>query len=302
VWTLLLVGLALAQDAAAPPETRAAVRSTEPAPPEPGDGFTFLGWMKTKASITDIGTSNPLIDGQVVGLLGGLNGTLVEHDVRAFYVEHRLNGYFTFAPPILDERVALTAGFEMDFAWGDNSYGVSGNTGGAFGADQVALQTQRLLLSVHALDRPNHELRVHLGLQFLADGPWDPTTSRPDDLFRAGGRLLFFGSDASGIAAYGRVRDGFSDRLIYRIGSYTLHEEGMCAGSPPGPPGSACTCGTCATARTAAPVCSASGTPACSPSCRADPTSTCARGARARHPKSTPICCGSGWTRATTMA
>ncbi|MBW1879506.1 MAG: hypothetical protein JRJ84_14175 [Deltaproteobacteria bacterium] len=224
---VLLAALALAQDVGAPPESRRAVRWAEPEAPAPDDGLTFIGIVRSKAVLADMGTSNPLLDGQVVGLLGGLNGTLVDPELKAFYVEQRLGAYATWAPPILDGRVAMALGFEIDFAWGDASYGVGGNTGGGFGADQVNLQTQRLHLTVVALDVPGHEIRVHAGLQFLPDGAFDPTRSTPDDLFRTGGGLRFFGSEAAGLSAYGRVRDGFGDRLLYRLGSFVLHEEGM---------------------------------------------------------------------------
>lgn len=200
----------------------------EPEGDEAETGLSFLGLAQVKASASDITTTNPLLDGQVVGLLGGTNGTTIEAEgPAALFVEQRGLGFFSYAPPVLDARAALTAGFEIDFSWGDRSYGTGGNAGGGYGADQVNLQTRRLYVSLSPLDGPQHRLTVHVGLQFVADGVADPMSSRPDDVLRAGGRLLFFGSEASGIAGYGRIRTDWGDRLAYRLGTFTLHEQGL---------------------------------------------------------------------------
>lgn len=209
-------------DVAAPAE----VRVVRPAPTPDDPAVRALAIVQTKLVATDVSTTNPFLDGQVFGTLGGTNETTVAPDEIASYTEHRVSAFLTWTPPVLSGRAALTAAFESDFSFGDRSYGIGGNNGGAFGADQVNLQTRRL----HATLKPlvgDDPLTVYVGLQFLPDGAWDPTTSRPDDVLRGGGRLLFFGSEASGISAYGQIRDGWGTRLRYRAGWFTLYEKGL---------------------------------------------------------------------------
>lgn len=227
-------------------ETAAAVADpVQPRLPEPGHGFTAIGLLQTRAIGSNVVTTNPFLDGQVVGDLGGMNGSVVlgedgldldgdgemDRDLDGSrYVEQRGTAFFTWAPGIFDGRVALASAFEIDFLWGDRSYGTGGNTGGGLGADMVNLQTRRL----NARLRPNvgerHELVVVTGLQFLGDSVYDPAASRPDDLFRAGAGLRIWGTEAAGVAAYGAVSDRSGVRLRYRAGSFTLVENGVGVG------------------------------------------------------------------------
>ena len=213
----------------------------QPGAAEPPGGFTFVGLIQARASAANLVNTNPFLDGQVIGSLGGSNGTRVldpagmdldgdgEDDPEltgARVVEQRTTGFFSYAPPVLEGRVGLTAAFEVDFLYGDRSYGTGGNTGGGVGGDQVNLQTRRM----HATFRPavgaGHELVVHAGLQFLADGVSDPTAVSLDDLVRSGAGLRLWGTEAAGVAAYGRVHDGAGDRLRYRVGAFSLYENG----------------------------------------------------------------------------
>ncbi|MEQ1505182.1 MAG: hypothetical protein ABMB14_23315 [Myxococcota bacterium] len=210
----------------------AAVRPDDGRPDDvrPGDALppVFSGFVlfQAKATVDDLASTNPLLDGQVVGRLGGTNGVVVDPTVRSAYAEQRVSPFVTFAPRVLDGKGSLTAAFEVDFAFGDQAYGVGGNVGGGFGADQVNLQTRRL----HADWFPSgehHDLHVILGLQFVADSVTDPTRTTPDGLLRSGGGLALFGSEAAGLSAFGRWRDDWGTRLRYRIGSYTLVEQGL---------------------------------------------------------------------------
>lgn len=228
-----LVAAALAgEDQAAPPEARGFV--VQPVAPEAG-GLSFLGTFQARGAVTNLASTNPFLDGQVVGRLGGTNGIVVDPTVTAAYTEQRVNGFFTYAPPTLGGNAALTAAFEVDFAFGDRAYGSGGNTGGGFGADQVNLQTRRLhadfwLRSGGRDARPHgagHEVHAVVGLQFVGDSVNDPTATTPDGLLRSGGRLAFFGSEAAGVALYGRVHDAWGDRLRWRLGTFTLIEQGL---------------------------------------------------------------------------
>ena len=240
----LLAGLALAADPLLEERAngqRAAADGVEPRPALGDAGFRFLGLVQVRPMVTDILTTNPLFDGQLVGVLGGSNQTDVyvrgETDLDgdgtpdvdlgdAWFTEQRVVAFLSYAPPVLDGRVALKSAFEIDFAFGDSAYGTGGNVGGGFGGDQVNLQTRRLNVSAKAIDRPRHDLTVVTGLQFLADGATDPSTAQPDDLLRAGGGLMFFGSEAAGISAFGRIRGASGELVDYRAGAFTLVEQG----------------------------------------------------------------------------
>lgn len=204
-----------------PPEVRReAVR-----PRAPVGGLDFFALVQTRATANDLASTNPLLDGQVVGRLGGTNGVVVDPAVTAFVTEQRASGFFTYAPPLANEKLSITAAFEIDYAFGDQAYGTGGNTGGGFGGDQVNLQTRRLHVDLFP-GGPHHQAHVVVGLQFLADGVADPTRSTPDQLIRSGGRLSFFGSEAAGLAVYGKVVAGLDPVLRYRGGLFTLSEQG----------------------------------------------------------------------------
>ena len=163
---LLFLSTAFAADPVPEVWSAAAEQGTvTPTLPAPG-GLTFLGLYQARAAASSAITTAAL-DGQVVGKLGGTNGTSVyvpgvtdldgdgvpDDDVgNSTWTEQRLNGFFTYAPPTLDGRASLTAGFEIDFLFGDQSYGIGGNTGGGFGADNVNLQTRRLHVSFQPVD------------------------------------------------------------------------------------------------------------------------------------------------------
>ncbi|MCB9675749.1 MAG: hypothetical protein H6737_11565 [Alphaproteobacteria bacterium] len=223
----LIAAASASSDSAAPVEARRFEAETV-LPNVPAEKpLRVLALVQARAAATDIVSTNPFLDGQVLGTLGGTNGMEVDPDARSYYVEQRASGFFTWKPDVLDGKAGLTAAFEIDFGWGDRSYGIGGNTGGGFGGDQVNLQTRRLHFDVWQKLSAQHRLHLVVGLQFLADSASDPTATTPDGLFRSGGRLLFFGSEAAGLSAYGSIRTGFGERLRYRLGTYTLLELGL---------------------------------------------------------------------------
>jgi hypothetical protein len=219
---ILLLAAALAAD---PTESRRHDGAdVEPGPAPVASGFSFLGWLQVRGAATDVVTTNALLDGQIVGTLGGTNETTTQERPLALYSEQRLSAFLSYRPPVADGRLGLTAGFEIDFGFGDSSYATGGNRGGGFGADQVNLQTRRLHLDARAIQRPRHTLDLRLGLQMVTDGVRDPNTARREDLFGTGGGLALWGSEATGLTAYGVVRDASGVRLRYKAGAYTLWE------------------------------------------------------------------------------
>ncbi len=198
----------------------------------PKTGLEFVGILDVKPTVSNITTSSAYVNGQIVGTLGGLNSTTVQDkgEIVGFATEQRASTFFKYRPKLLDGRATLGAAFEIDFAWGDSSYGTGGNTGGAFGADQVNLQTRRLygkfkLWGPGGSKAAGKGTSADLvaGLQFVGDGVYDPDTAKLDDLTRSGGHLLFFGTEAAGLTLYG-VQNNV---LRYRAGAYTLYEQGL---------------------------------------------------------------------------
>jgi len=220
----LAVGLTSAQ---APLETSVAGEApiVEPRLPGPGDELQLLGLFQTRITTTSVETTSPYLDGQVIGTLGGTNGTVVAGN-RGTFAEQRAVGFGTWAPHVLDGRASLTAAFEIDFVLGDQSYGVGGNTGGGFGADQVNLQTRRLHANFVG-GAAGWDLTAVLGLQFLSDTVYDPRTAHPDDLFRTGGGLKIWGSEGAGATVFGRYDGPSGETLRARLGAYTLVEQGV---------------------------------------------------------------------------
>lgn len=236
---VILVLIAPIALAAPPPE--ASAQLVRPTPPPTKSGFTPLILHQVRAVGTNVVSTNPFLDGQVIGRLGGTNGTTVltedgldldgdgerDEDVaNSAFVEQRVNAFLTWAPPLMDGQLSFTAGFEVDFLWGDQSYGTGGNVGGGVGADQVNLQTRRLHMTYSPPLGARHKLDLVVGQQFVADGAYNPATARPDDLFRTGGGLKLWGTEMAGVSAYGRVLDGTGDRLRYKLGRYNLVENG----------------------------------------------------------------------------
>jgi hypothetical protein len=217
---MLTLLLSMAVQAAPPTET------LKPQVEVPG-GLSFLGLVQSRYTSSNVESGSPFQDNQVIGKLGGLNGTTTGSENTTGVTEFRATSFFTLAPHAMDGKAELTAGFEIDYAFGDQSYMVGGNSGGGFGADQVNLQTRRL----HATLRPTlgtgHDLAIVLGQQFLADSVYEPARARPDDLFRTGGGLRFFGSEAAGLSVFGTVADTWGERLRYRVGAYSLYEQGV---------------------------------------------------------------------------
>jgi len=226
---LILLTAALAQEAAVPPEARrqASREMVEPEASGPRTGFDAFALFQARSTYNNLASTNPLLDGQVVGRLGGLNGVVVSTDQKAVFSEQRVNAFATYRPDVLGGKGGLSAAFEVDFAFGDSAYGTGGNVGGGFGADQVNLQTRRLHANWWPTLGSGHKMHVTAGLQFVSDSVNDPTATTPDGLLRSGGRMMFFASEAAGVQVHGGLSDDWGPRLSYRVGTFTLLEQAI---------------------------------------------------------------------------
>lgn len=170
----------------------------------------FFGYYINQGVVSNIHPNNDFLKGQVVGRLFGGNTTVTSNENKSMYVEQRFIPFFIYTPRLFNGKAILRASFELDWTWGDAAYGVGGNFGGGFSADQVNLQTQNLELELN----PAKGYYVNLGLQRIFDTPYNPYRTMFDKMTTTGYRLAYFGTDGVGISArkdwdFGRIKTGY---------------------------------------------------------------------------------------------
>lgn len=171
----------------------------------------YMGLFVSRAVESNLSATG-LLDDQLVGRLYGDNGSTTLDEGRT-YVEQRYLSFFDYQPLSVNHRARLKAGFEVDFTYGDSANSVGSNTGGAINGDQVNLQTKRLLVELDL----SKNLQLVVGLQPLSDSAFNPTTANPHDLLSGGGRLLFWGTDASGLSLFGRWGDHRARASLFHL-------------------------------------------------------------------------------------
>lgn len=161
---------------------------------------------------------NDFLKGQIVGRLYGANTTSTSDTITGFYAEQRLLPFLVYSPKLFDGKLTLRTSFEIDWTWGDVAYGVGGNFGSAFAADQVNLQTQNVEMEYV----PHKNWKINIGLQRLFDTPHDPYRTLFDKMTYTGYRLMYWGSDAVGVS----VRQD-KDYFKWKAGAYKLYENNV---------------------------------------------------------------------------
>jgi hypothetical protein len=172
--------------------------------------FQFLAFYINQAVGSNIYPENDFLKGQVVGRLFGGNTTKTSNSHTSAYIEQRLIPFFIYQPSLFNGKATLRASFELDWTWGDVAYGVGGNFGGGFSADQVNLQTQNLELELN----PSKGWYINLGLQRIFDTPYNPYRTLFDKMTTTGYRLCYFGTDGVGISVrkdwdFARIKTGY---------------------------------------------------------------------------------------------
>jgi hypothetical protein len=175
--------------------------------------FKFLGYFFTRGEATNVAPTNDLLQGRVVGRLFGPNTTQTS-DSTGFLFEQRLIPFFIFEPKILDKFARLRTSFEINFTWGDGSYGVGANFGGALSGKQINIQTQ----NVEVEFRLKKGWYLNVGLQRLWDNVRDPYRTFFSTISLTGTRLGFWGSDAVGVTVY-----GYQWGQSFKLGAYDLY-------------------------------------------------------------------------------
>jgi hypothetical protein len=157
--------------------------------------FRFLAYFYNHVVNTNVYPTSDFLKGQVVGRLYGPNTSTTSKENRPFYFEQRILPFFLYSPKLFDGKATFRASFEIDFTWGDGSYGSGGNAGSAISADQVNLQTQNIEIEL----RPAKNWTINLGLQRMYDTPYDPYRTFFDKMLNTGSRLNLWGTDGVGI-------------------------------------------------------------------------------------------------------
>lgn len=177
--------------------------------------FQFLAFFINQGVNSNIYPQASLFNGQLVGRLFGPNSSTTSDTKVSNYVEQRIIPFFIYQPKLFNGKAILRTSFEIDWTWGDQSYGLSGNKGAALNADQVNIQTQNIELELI----PATNFAINLGLQRLFDTPYNPYRTMFDKMTNTGYRLAYWGTDAVGIS--GRY-DGDFQKV--KAGYYLLYE------------------------------------------------------------------------------
>ncbi|HAF27956.1 MAG TPA: hypothetical protein DCG75_02815 [Bacteroidales bacterium] len=172
--------------------------------------FQFLAFFITQGVSSNFYPESSLFNGQLVGRLFGQNSSTTSDTVTAYYVEQRIIPFFIYQPKLFNGKAILRASFEIDWTWGDQAYGLSGNKGSAISADQVNIQTQNIELELI----PYKNWAINLGLQRLYDTPFNPYRTYFDKMTTTGYRMAYWGTDAVGVSVrwnrdYSQSKAGF---------------------------------------------------------------------------------------------
>jgi len=177
--------------------------------------FQFLAFFITQGVNSNMYPKASLFNGQLVGRLFGPNSSSTSDTSTSSYFEQRIIPFFIYQPKLFNGKAILRTSFEIDWTWGDQAYGISGNKGGAINADQVNIQTQNVELELI----PAKNFAINLGLQRLYDTPYNPYRTMFDKMTTTGYRLAYWGTDAVGISAR---YDGDFQKV--KAGYYLLYE------------------------------------------------------------------------------
>lgn len=177
--------------------------------------FQFFAFFITQSVTSNFYPESSLFNGQLVGRLFGQNSSTTSDTVTSRYVEQRLIPFFIYQPKLFNGKAILRASFEIDWTWGDQAYGMSGNKGAAISADQVNIQTQNVELELI----PYKNWAINIGLQRLYDTPFNPYRTYFDKMATTGYRLAYWGTDAAGIS----IRHD-KDYSLLKAGFYKLYE------------------------------------------------------------------------------
>ena len=177
--------------------------------------FQFLAYFYSHAVKNNYYPTSDFLKGQVVGRLFGPNTSTTSSENQPMFFEQRLLPFFIYTPKLFNGKATLRASFEIDFTWGDGSYGTGGNSGSAPSSDQVNLQTQNVEIEYI----PAPKWAINLGLQRMYDTPYNTYRTFAGRMLNTAYRLNYWGTDGIGITVR---KDG--DFSTWKAGFYQLYE------------------------------------------------------------------------------
>jgi len=121
--------------------------------------FQFLAFFITQSVSSNFYPESSLFNGQLVGRLFGQNSSTTSDSLTTHYIEQRIIPFFIYQPKLFNGKAILRSSFEIDWTWGDQAYGLSGNKGSAISADEVNIQTQNIELELI----PHKNWAINLG-------------------------------------------------------------------------------------------------------------------------------------------
>lgn len=160
--------------------------------------FQFLAFYINQGVVSNFYPTNEFMRGQVIGRMFGRNSTSTSDTAKAAYLEQRLIPFFIYQPHLFDGKAILRAVFEIDWTWGDVSYGTGGNQGSAVSGHQVNIQTQNI--EIEYIPKPGW--MFNLGLQRMYDTPYNPYRTVVDKMLQTSYRLNYFGTHGVGLTLY----------------------------------------------------------------------------------------------------
>ena len=165
-------------------------------PVKAGKELTFIAYYFNQAVTSNYFPTSDFFQGQVIGRLFGRSTARTSDTLTTNFVEQRLLPFFIYTPKLMDGKVTLRASFEIDWTWGDASYGSGGNQGAGFNADFVNIQTQNIEVEIV----PALGYAINFGLMRAFDSPYHPYRTTVDKLQLSGYRLMYWAGDAAGIS------------------------------------------------------------------------------------------------------
>ncbi len=171
--------------------------------------LTFIGYLFTRTTSTNVTPTDDILQGQVIGRLFGRNSTNTV-DRTALYTEQRFVPFLVYRPKVLDGYAVMRTMFKIDYTWGDQAYGVGGNRGGSINAAQVNLQT---LMANATISPPGSNWKVVVGLQRLFDNVRDPNVTTLQSAQTSGYKLAYWGTNAVGANLYAEPIAGTHTRV-----------------------------------------------------------------------------------------
>ncbi len=184
-------------------------------PGEPNKEFQFLAFYINQGVTSNFFPQNDFLRGQVLGRMFGRNSVMTNDTATNGYIEQRLIPFFIYQPHLFDGKAILRAVFEIDWTWGDVSYGAGPNQGGAVSGHQVNIQTQNIELELI----PKTGWQINIGLQRMFDNPYNPYRTLADKMLENGYRMTYFGTHSTGVTLYRNA-----DFHRFKVGFFKFYE------------------------------------------------------------------------------